>query len=321
MTRPTVTVIVPVYNAEKTLRRCLDSIRGQTWQEIEVLMVNDGSSDGSRGICREYCEKDARFHLIDKECNSGVADSRNRAIAAATGKYLQFADSDDWLRTDATEKMAEAAEQNHCELVVAGFYRVLDRRIYAHRAMFMEGKVTRERFVEGLMRAPANFYYGVLWNKLFRTDIVRRQKIACPDELDWCEDTSFNLSYLAHAKYVMVLPEPVYFYTKQKGSLSSAGKVLPGMLDARGEVFDRYCKLYRTAKPKSKNKIAPLGYWVSVPIDGGYSVDGYRNPQYYAKRMEKRSERRQKRMERRRALRQRRLRPFLQQPAAEEAED
>ena len=102
---------------------------------------------------------------------------------------------------------------------------------------------------------------------------------------------------------------------------AAAGKVLPGMMDAKGEVFDRYCKLYRTAKPKSKNKIAPLGYWVSVPIDGGYSVDGYRNPQYYAKRMEKRSERRQKRMERRRALRQRRLRPFLQQPAAEEAED
>lgn len=200
MTRPTVTVIVPVYNAEKTLRRCLDSIRGQTWREIEVLMVNDGSTDGSRGICKEYCEKDARFHLIDKEQNSGVADSRNRAIAAATGKYLQFADSDDWLRTDATERMAEAAEQNDCELVVAGFYRVLEKRIYAHRAMFMEGKVTRERFVEGLMRAPANYYYGVLWNKLFRTDIVRLEKIACPDDLEWCEDTSFNLSYLAHTK-------------------------------------------------------------------------------------------------------------------------
>ena len=321
MIRPTVSIIVPVYNAEKTLRRCLDSIACQTWRALEVLLVNDASTDGSLAICREYCEKDARFHLIDKARNSGVADSRNRAIAVATGKYLQFADSDDWLRADATEKMAEAAEQNDCDLVVAGFYRVLERRIYAHRALFMEGKVTRERFVEGLMRAPANFYYGVLWNKLFRTDIVRRQKIACPDELDWCEDTSFNLSYLAHAKYVMVLPDAVYFYTKQKGSLSSAGKVLPGMMDAKGEVFDRYCKLYRTAKPKSKNKIAPLGYWVSVPIDGGYSVDGYRNPQFYAARMEKKSARRQKRWERRRALSARRLQPPRFLGAAEEAEE
>lgn len=116
------------------------------------------------------------------------------------------------------------------------------------RALFMSGKVTRERFVEGLMRAPANFYYGVLWNKLFRTDIVRLQKIACPDNLDWCEDTVFNLSYLAHAKHVMVLPEPVYFYTKQKGSLSSAGKVLPDMMNSRAEVFERYRKLYQTGQ-------------------------------------------------------------------------
>lgn len=306
MDKPTVTVIVPIYNAEKTLRRCLESIRCQSWQALEVLLVNDGSSDGSRAICEEYCGRDSRFRLIDKACNSGVADSRNRAIAEATGKYLQFADSDDWLRTDATERMAEAAEQNDCELVVAGFYRVLERRIYAHRAMFMAGKVTRERFVEGLMRAPANFYYGVLWNKLFRTDIVRLQKISFPDDLDWCEDTSFNLSYLAHTKYVMVLSEPVYFYTKQKGSLSSAGKVLPDMMSTRSQVFGRYRKLCRTAQPKSRNAIAPLGYWVSVPLDGGYSIEGYRNPQFYASRLEKKSQRRQKRSEMRRTWRKKR---------------
>ena len=306
MEKPVVTVIVPVYNAEKTLRRCLDSIRRQTWQALEVLLVNDGSSDGSRAICEEYCARDSRFRLIDKARNSGVADSRNRAVAAAAGKYLQFADSDDWLCTDATERMVEAAEQNDCELVVAGFYRVLERRIYAHRAMFMAGKVTRERFVEGLMRAPANFYYGVLWNKLIRTDIVRLQQISFPDDLDWCEDTSFNLSYLAHTKHVMVLSQPVYFYTKQKGSLSSAGRVLPDMMSTRQQVFNRYRKLCRTVKPHSTNNIAPLGYWVSVPLDGGYSTEGYRNPQFYASRLEKKSRRRQKRAEARRARRKKR---------------
>ena len=120
MDNPLVSIVVPVYNAEKTLRRCLDSIRSQTWREIEVLMVNDGSTDGSRAVCQEYCEKDSRFHLIDQEKNSGVAESRNRAIAAASGEYLQFADSDDWLRTDATEKLVEAARTSGCELVVAG---------------------------------------------------------------------------------------------------------------------------------------------------------------------------------------------------------
>lgn len=302
MAEPVVTIIVPIYNAEKTLRRCLNSIRGQSWKNIEVFLVNDGSRDGSAAICREFCEKDARFHLIDKECNSGVADSRNRAIAAAGGRYLQFADSDDWLCSDATEKLVEAAEKSGCELVVAGFYRVLERRIYTHRALFMQGKVSRERFVEGLTRAPANFYYGVLWNKLFRTDIVRRQQIACPDDLEWCEDTTFNLRYLACVKNVMVLPDPVYYYTKQKGSLSSAGKVLPEVMTTRVRVFEHYCDLYRKTNPKKKT-LRPYGYWVSIPIDGGYSIEGYRNPQYYAPRMEKRALRRQKRNELRRALR------------------
>lgn len=302
MTKPLVTIIVPIYNAEKTLHRCLSSIRSQTWKEIEVLMVNDGSSDRSKEICLEFCAKDQRFVLIDKEQNSGVADSRNRAIAAAKGEYLQFADSDDWLRCDATERMVDAAEQNHCELVVAGFYRVLERRIYAHRAIFMQGKVTRERFVEGLMRAPANFYYGVLWNKLFRADIVRQQKISCPDDLNWCEDTTFNLSYLAHIKSVMVLPEPIYFYTKQKGSLSSAGKVLPEVMTTRTQVFDRYRELYRVTSKKQKS-LRPYNYWISMPVDGGYSVDGYRNPHFYAKQLEKKSLHRQRRAELRRALR------------------
>ncbi len=310
MQRPLVTVIVPIYNAEKTLCRCLDSIRGQSWKELEVILVNDGSTDGSGAICREYCQKDSRFHLIDKEKNSGVADSRNRAITMATGKYLQFADSDDWLRTDATELLAEAAEKEACELVVAGFYRVLERRIYKHRALFMEGKVTRERFVEGLMRAPANYYYGVLWNKLFITEIVRRQKITCPDNLDWCEDTTFNLSYIAHTKHVMVLPDPIYFYTKQKGSLSSISRMFPDVMSTRVQVFDQYKNLCETTRPKKKNSLRPYNYWISLPIDGGYSLNGYRNPQFYAKRMEKRAHRRQRRSEVRRALRKGELPSF-----------
>ena len=84
--RPLVSIVVPVYNAEKTLDRCLASIRAQTWREIEVLLVDDGSTDGSAARCRAWCEKDSRFRLIEKERNSGVADSRNRAIAAAAGQ-------------------------------------------------------------------------------------------------------------------------------------------------------------------------------------------------------------------------------------------
>ena len=99
---PFVSLIIPVYNAEKYLRRCLTSAMEQTFKDMEILVVNDGSTDESLAICREYAQMDPRFHIINKE-NTGVSDSRNRAIQIAKGDYLQFMDSDDWLTPDATE--------------------------------------------------------------------------------------------------------------------------------------------------------------------------------------------------------------------------
>ena len=101
-----VSLIIPIYNAEMYLKRCLDSVVAQTYPALEILLVNDGSRDHSLAICEEYEKKDDRIHIIDKE-NTGVSDSRNVAIAAATGTYLQFMDSDDWLTPDATERLAE----------------------------------------------------------------------------------------------------------------------------------------------------------------------------------------------------------------------
>ena len=93
---PLVTLIIPVYNAERYLRRCLDSVAAQTFTDMEVLLMNDGSTDGSLAICKEYEERDLRFHTIDKE-NSGVSNTRNIAMKLARGMYLQFLDSDDWI--------------------------------------------------------------------------------------------------------------------------------------------------------------------------------------------------------------------------------
>lgn len=104
-----VSLIIPIYNAEMYLKRCLDSVVAQTYPALEILLVNDGSRDHSLAICEEYEKKDDRIHIIDKE-NTGVSDSRNVAIAAATGTYLQFMDSDDWLTPDATERLVTLAE-------------------------------------------------------------------------------------------------------------------------------------------------------------------------------------------------------------------
>ena len=130
--RPMVSIIVPVYNAEQYLRRCVDSILNQEYTDYELLLVNDGSTDASGDICEEYGDQDPRVIVIQKE-NTGVSDSRNRALDRARGKYLQFLDSDDWITPDATRLFVRAAEEYGCDMVISDFYRVVGERAYQRR--------------------------------------------------------------------------------------------------------------------------------------------------------------------------------------------
>ena len=108
---PTVSIIVPIYNAEQTLRRCIESILTQAFTDFELLLVDDGSCDSSGAICDEYAAQDSRIQVIHKE-NSGVSSSRNLAISRAQGTYLQFLDSDEWITPDATSYLVRAAQEH-----------------------------------------------------------------------------------------------------------------------------------------------------------------------------------------------------------------
>ncbi len=116
-----ISLIVPVYNAEKSLRKCLDSIQGQVFGDFEVLLINDGSRDNSEAICTEYCNKDSRFRIINQE-NSGPSSARNRGIDESTAKYLAFVDSDDYIEPDMLEKLYTAAEEANADLTICGYY-------------------------------------------------------------------------------------------------------------------------------------------------------------------------------------------------------
>lgn len=265
MDQPLVTIIIPIYNAEKTLRKCLGRVKNQTYPHIEVLLVDDGSTDGSREICREYCQQDSRFRLL-LQPHQGVAAGRNRAMAEARGVYLQFCDSDDWMIRDATEQLVTAAVTTGSELITAGFYRVAEHRVYAHSSIGISGIMTRDEFVEHMMRAPGNFYYGVLWNKLYKRSLVRRRMLSCPEDLSWCEDTSFNYSYLQYVTTVTVLNRAIYFYRKTKGSLSSSGITLPRTLKTRSRLYPDYKSL---TEPVRKSPLQLASFWVLPALDGG----------------------------------------------------
>ena len=163
--QPTVSIIVPVYNAEKTLERCVDSILNQTYQDFELLLVDDGSPDGSGALCDAYARQDSRVRVFHQE-NAGVSAARNLALDHAAGEYLQFLDSDDWITPDATSSLVRAAREHQCDLVIADFYRVCGDRVSRKGDIDDPVVLTQEEYAAHMMENPADFYYGVLWNKL-----------------------------------------------------------------------------------------------------------------------------------------------------------
>ena len=242
--QPMVSIIVPIYNAEQYLRRCVDSILNQEYTDFELLLVNDGSTDASGDICEEYGDQDPRVIVIQKE-NTGVSDSRNRALDRARGKYLQFLDSDDWITPDATRLFVRAAEEYGCDMVISDFYRVVGERLSPKGDIEEEGVLTREEFAAHMMENPADFYYGVLWNKLYRRDIVEEHKLRMDTDISWCEDFMFNLEYIRYAKVFYALHAPIYYYVKRKGSLASQGINISKTVKMKLNVFEYYNNFYK----------------------------------------------------------------------------
>ena len=268
--RPMVSIIVPVYNAEQYLRRCVDSILNQEYTDFELFLVNDGSTDSSGNICEEYGNKDTRVIVIQKE-NTGVSDSRNRALDRARGKYLQFLDSDDWITPDATRLFVRAAEEYGCDMVISDFYRVVGERLSPKGDIEEEGVLTREEFAAHMMENPADFYYGVLWNKLYRRDIVEEHNLRMDTDINWCEDFMFNLEYIRYAKVFYALHAPIYYYVKRKGSLASQGINISKTVKMKLNVFEYYNNFYKHVLEEEdyeKNRLQVYRFFIDAAGDG-----------------------------------------------------
>lgn len=256
---PKVSIIVPVYNASEFLRRCVDSILTQEYEDFELILADDGSKDDSGAICDAYAAADPRVKVIHKE-NSGVSDTRNRAMDQAKGTYLQFVDSDDWLTSDATKLMVQTAEEHQCDLVISDFYRVVGERV-SPKGDMEDGLLTRTEFAAHMMQNPADYYYGVLWNKLYRRDLIEQHHLRMDAEVSWCEDFLFNLEYIGYASRFYALHAPIYYYVKTKGSLVSQGAGITRTIKMKFMVFEYYNDFYKQVlDEKEYEKMRPQVY-------------------------------------------------------------
>ena len=223
---PEISVIVPVYRAEDFLEKCVASLLGQTFSDLEVLLVDDGSPDNSGALCDQLAQQDPRVRVFHKE-NGGVSSARNLGMAQAQGTYLAFADADDWLPPDALAALYEALTQaggdtaggSHWQVEVNGAQEqepgALPPGVYGP-AEIRTGIV--DRLLGERMGKPGQVLNGFVWRFLFSRDIVQREKITFAGA--YLEDELFLLEYFCHAQTLAMVAQPVYCYLQNPASVT-----------------------------------------------------------------------------------------------------
>ena len=192
-----VSVIIPVHNIEHHLRRCLDSVAGQTLADLEVICVDDGSTDGSPAILAEYARRDSRFQVLT-QANAGPGGARNAGLKQATGEYLIFLDSDDWFEPDLLEQLVGRAGETGADVTLC-------------RAVEFDTETERELPSDWMLKTAAHifqFTYGWPWDKLYRAEFVRETGLRYPP-LPNSEDLVFVFQSLALAGRISVVARPL----------------------------------------------------------------------------------------------------------------
>ena len=268
MEQPLISIIVPVYNAEPYLDNCLDSIAAQTWENLEVWLVDDGSTDASPALCDARAAADSRFHVLH-QANAGVSAARNAALERATGSTSSLWTGTTTCPPPLPSGWSAPPGPPGADLVIGRFWRVAGTRKALQGHIRREGVFTRREFAEEMLKAPANFYYGVLWNKLYRRSIVEEGGLRCDPEVSWCEDFLFNLEYIRRARLIAATAQPVYCYVKRPGSLVATQATLARTVEMKRTMFAAYKQLYQALDLYDEQKLRVYGYLVSAAKDGG----------------------------------------------------
>ncbi len=219
MISPIISIIIPAYNVADCIDRCLESIIKQTYKEIEIIIVNDGSTDATGNICDAYSEKYNYISVIHQQ-NKGVSASRNIGIRRAKGKYIAFIDSDDYVEANYLENMIIIAIASQCDLIVSGIELEYDNAtkkvLKIDRCDF---EISNAELFHQLIQS--RLCYGPC-NKLYIASIIKDNNIEFPDDISYGEDRVFNYKYLQHVKYISLSDNIAYNYViHSDGSLSS----------------------------------------------------------------------------------------------------
>jgi glycosyltransferase involved in cell wall biosynthesis len=249
--KPRVSIVVPTYNVEDYLARCLESLLSQSLGAIEIIAVNDGSTDRSGKILTDYANKDPRIVVIEQK-NLGVSSARNAGIKAAHGEYIGFVDPDDWVDSDMYKDMLQAADEDHADIVMCSYTREfgthskekkfnLPDKVY-YRGEEIRAKVLR-RLIGPLKEEMANpellDAWGTVWSKLYRSDLIKQNGLEFIDlnVVGTNEDSLFNIHAAYHAESFIFLNQSYYHYWRVNTTSITSGY--------KPDLKDKWFQLYR----------------------------------------------------------------------------
>ena len=221
--RPFISVIIPIYNSEKYLDKCIESIRDQSLKNIEIILINDGSSDDSLRILRQYEKIDERVIVIDQK-NSGPSSARNKGIDIAKGEYISFIDSDDWVDETMFEEMYDSAKENNSDVVICDMKLVnKNEEIYITGLNYpirnLSERVMKEIIFRELL---SNSQFNSMANKIFRTSIIKENNIRLDKDIYYAEDWLFNVEFFRRSKKISYINKAFYYYRRGHESSSSS---------------------------------------------------------------------------------------------------
>lgn len=227
---PLVSMMIPVYKVEKFICRCIDSVIGQTYKNLEIILINDGSPDRCGEICDDYAKKDKRIRVIHQK-NQGVSAARNAGLEIATGQWLYFLDSDDYISSPAIEKMVSASENGNYDIVIGGYYIVTsDKKTVSRSENWKKTDDLTEIRRKILLNELPNFVCG----KLYKRELWKNVRFPLHQLV---EDMYVNGELFFTAESACVIPDPLYFYSRENENSLSRGSDVSNFIKMKQGYF------------------------------------------------------------------------------------
>ncbi len=288
-----ISVVVAAYNTEKYIKKCLESLKNQTYTDFEVIVVVDGATDKTLDICKSFSKQDSRFITVYQK-NGGLAKARNTGLEKCSAKYVAFVDSDDYARADYLKNLIDAIEINDCDISACG-YIVEDENGNEQRCSEFKNKLMDNETFLNNMLIPINRSYGAfVWNKLYKNDIIKKYNIRFPEGKRYLfEDHYFNYEYMKYAKSGCCTSFCGYYYIARKNTGIIRKVSENNNADTKwfnyADVFDLIIDDSYEGFDEFKNQIKMMKVWHSstaVRVLAYYNKNGaaeYKNMRKYIK--------------------------------------